>query len=599
MRGVSPLLDFRSLFETSPYPIVVFDRDSRSLLAVNDAACDHFGLARSELLGRELTTICPLGVESHPLHIEFDGRQASVVILSNDRAPPLEERLRASEERYRLLFDAIPLPIVVWDRATGRYLAVNDAGVRKYGWSRDEFLKLTVFDVRSHEEVERLKKEMVEIGAENFSAGVWTHRNRAGETFDVDVTTHAIEVAGRPARLAVIEDVTEQRRLEEQLRQSHKMEATGLLAGGVAHDFNNLLGVVLGSAELARRTSPSAIVRTYLDEIDAAAKRAAELTRKLLAFSRKQVLRLSPLDLGETIEEFLPLLRRVISEDIELAVHRPEEPLIVLADALQLEQVLLNLCTNARQAMPAGGRIVLELHRSTFDARRVAREPWASTGDYAEVRVVDTGIGMDEATRTRIFEPFFTTKKEGTGLGLAMVHGIVHQHRGFLHVDSRPGGGTTVRVLLPLGEGATVGVRKPLGGALARGDGEIILLAEDEPALRRLLARTLVELGYEVVAVENGEEALLAFEGRRGEIALAILDVVMPKLGGVQACKDMRVLEPGLKVLFMTGHAPESAQVSEFVTGGGHALLSKPFTLQELGRKVRETLDEPAPRTVA
>ncbi len=351
---------------------------------------------------------------------------------------------------------------------------------------------------------------------------------------------------------------------------------------------------MLGSAELARRELPSAGVRAYLDEIEAAANRAAELTRKLLAFSRKQVLRLCPLDLGETLEEFLPLLRRVISEDIELAVRRTAEPLTVLADALQLEQVLLNLCTNARQAMSSGGRIVLELHHSKFDVLRVAKEPWASIGDYAEVRVVDTGVGMDEATRIRIFEPFFSTKKEGTGLGLAMVHGIVHHHRGFLHVDSRPGGGTTVRVLLPLAAGVAGGTRKLAGAAPEHGDGQIILLAEDEPALRRLLGRTLVALGYEVIVAENGEEALVAFERRRGEIALVILDVVMPRLGGVQACKDMRALEPGLRVIFMTGHAPEFAQVSEFVTGGGHALLSKPFTLQELGRKVRETLDEPA-----
>jgi PAS domain S-box-containing protein len=512
--------------------------------------------------------------------------------VPNDREPALEERLRESEERYRLLFDAIPLPIVVWEGGTGRYLAVNDAAVKKYGWSHDEFLQLTIFDVRPPEEVERLKKEIEAVQNVNHFAGVWTHRNRAGQTFDADVTTHAVEFAGRPARLAVINDVTEKRRLEEQLRQSQKMEATGLLAGGVAHDFNNLLGVVIGAAELARRASPSAICRAYLDEIDAAATRAAELTRKLLAFSRKQVLKLRPLDLGATIGEFLPLLRRVISEDIELVVRGPEEPLAVLADALQLEQVLLNLCTNARQAMPAGGRIVFELCRTKFDAARVGREPWASLGEYAEVRVVDTGIGMDDATRSRIFEPFFSTRSEGTGLGLAMVHGIVHQHRGFLNVESRPGEGTTVRVLLPLAEASAIRERKRTSTAPTPGEGETILLAEDEPALRRLLASTLVELGYEVVVAEDGEEAVRAFEAGRARIALAILDVVMPRLGGLQACKRMRALEPGLKVIFMTGYAPESSQVSEFVTGGGLALLSKPFTLKELGRKVRATLDE-------
>ncbi len=572
----------------------MFDRDSQ-ILAANDAACRHFGLSRDELLGRDAAEMCHLDADSRPLRIEFDGKAASVVILGAGEAPALEERLREIEERYRLLFDAIPLPIVVWDGASGRYLAVNSAAISKYGWSRDEFLRMTIFDVRPPAEVERLKKELRTLQNRNFSAGVWTHLNRAGEAFQVDVTTHAVEFAGRPARLAVIDDVTERRQLEEQLRQSQKLEATGLLAGGVAHDFNNLLGVVMGAAELARRASPSIIGRTYLDEIDAAAKRGAELTRKLLAFSRKQLLTLRPLDLGETIEEFLPLLRRVISEDFELVVREPEEPLAVLADALQLEQVLLNLCTNARQAMLSGGKIILELRRSTFDAARVAREPWAAIGDYAELRVVDSGIGMDEATRARIFEPFFSTKSEGTGLGLAMVHGIVHQHRGFVQVESRPGEGTTVRVLLPIAEGVEVAERKRTSAAPTPGSGETILLAEDEPALRRLLASTLVELGYEVIVAENGEEAVRAFEARRDPIALAVLDVVMPRLGGLQACQRLRALDPRLKVIFMTGYAPDSSQVSEFVAGGLYALLTKPFTLKELGRKVRDTLDDSKP----
>ena len=572
----------------------MFDGDSQ-IIAANDAACEHFGLARDALLGREVTSVCRLGAAFRPVRVEFDGQPASVAILPCGRARPLEERLRESEERYKLLFDAIPLPIVVWEGATGRYLAVNDSAVKKYGWSRDEFLQMTIFDVRSPEDAARLKEEIKALHSQNFSAGVWTHLNRAGEAFDVDVTTHAVEFAGRSARLAVLDDVTERRRLEEQLRQSQKMEATGLLAGGVAHDFNNLLGVVIGATELARRTSPSLVGSAYLDEIDAAAKRGAELTRKLLAFSRKQVLKVRALDLGATIGEFVPLLRRVIREDIELVVRRPPQPLAVMADALQLEQVLLNLCTNARQAMPSGGRIVIDLRHSRFDARRVSREPWASIGDYAEVRVVDTGVGMDEATRARIFEPFFSTRSEGTGLGLAMVHGIVHQHRGFLHVESRPGEGTTVRVLLPLAKAAERDEPRRVSHTPMPGAGETILLAEDEPALRRLLASTLVELGYEVVVAENGEEAVRTFEARRGRIALAILDVVMPILGGLQACKRMRELEPGVKVIFMTGYAPESAQMSEFLTGGGHALLTKPFTLKELGRKVRDTLDEARP----
>ncbi len=506
----------------------------------------------------------------------------------------LSDELRFSEERYRLLFEAIPLPIFVFDAETFRYLAVNEAAIRRYGYSREELLQMTVLDIRPTEDIPRLKTTLANLDGNNLQTGVWRHRAHDGTIFEVEITTHALDFAGRPARLVVAQDVTERRRLEEQLRQSQKMEATGLLAGGVAHDFNNLLGVVLGATELARRASaagrPSA---PYLDEITAAAKRAAELTRKLLAFSRKQVLHTRPLDLGEAVEDFLQLLRRVIGEDVELVVKRSPEPLLVNADASQLEQVLLNLCTNARQAMPAGGKIVLETGLTRFDAAAVARQPWAAVGDWAEVRIVDTGVGMAPDTHARIFEPFFTTKSEGTGLGLAMVHGIVHQHRGLLHVDSRLGEGTTVRVFLPLlaeARPADEATKEPRSTE-TRGGRETLLVAEDEPALRKLLGATLGELGYEVLAAADGEEAARILESRKDVIALAILDVVMPRLGGVQAYERMRAMAPRLKVIFTTGYAPEHAQVSSIARRRGHAVLSKPFTLEELARKVRETLD--------
>jgi CheY-like chemotaxis protein len=242
--------------------------------------------------------------------------------------------------------------------------------------------------------------------------------------------------------------------------------------------------------------------------------------------------------------------------------------------------------------MPSGGRIELETRCTRFEPADLARTPWAVVGDFAEVRIVDTGVGMDAATRAHIFEPFFTTKGEGTGLGLAMVHGIVHQHRGLVHVESRPGQGTTVRVLLPLAADAAV-PRAPAASphAHVRGGRETVLVAEDEPALRGLLAVTLAELGYEVVTAEDGERAARAFEAGRGQIALAILDVVMPRLGGVQAYERMRAIDPRLKVIFTTGYAPQSAQVADVVARGGHALLGKPFSLVDLGRRVRETLD--------
>jgi hypothetical protein len=508
--------------------------------------------------------------------------------------PSVESALRESEERYRLLFEATPLPMFVFDAQTLRYLAVNDAALQKYGYSREELLAMTVLDIRPPEDVPRLKEILASIEPENINKGCWRHLKKDGTTFEVEITTHAVELDGRPARLVVASDITERRRVEEQLRQSQKMEATGLLAGGVAHDFNNLLGVVLGSGELARRAARSGHpVEPYLAEIDAAARRAADLTRKLLAFSRKQVLEVRTLDVGEMVDDFLMLLRRVIGEDVDLVVKRSPEALIVSADASQLEQVLLNLCTNARQSMPGGGRITLETRLARFDAADVQREPWAAVGDWAEVRIVDTGEGMDEATRARVFEPFFTTKQDGTGLGLALVHGIVHQHHGLVHLESRPSGGTTVHVYLPIAVEAVDAVRDaaPSNGVPICGGRETLLVAEDEPPLRGLLALTLSELGYHVITASDGEEAARTFAERRGRISLAILDVVMPLLGGVQAYERMRALDPALKVIFITGYAPQHAQVSRILENGGHALLHKPFALNDLGHKVRETLD--------
>jgi CheY-like chemotaxis protein len=305
------------------------------------------------------------------------------------------------------------------------------------------------------------------------------------------------------------------------------------------------------------------------------------------------VLKVRLLDLGEAVEDFASLLRRAIGEDVELAVRRAPERLVIEADASQLEQVVLNLCTNARQAVASGGRISIETSRVRFDEADVAREPWAAPGEWAELRVVDDGPGMDAATQARIFEPFFTTKAEGTGLGLAMVHGIVHQHRGLVHVDSRPGAGTVVRVCFPVASD----VAEPADGGAAddgpqvRGGRELLLVAEDEPALRRLLQSSLTSLGYEVILAPDGEEAATVFEAKRGGIALAILDVVMPRLGGLQAYARMRALDPSLRVVFITGYAPDQAQVAKTLARGGHKLLVKPFALADLARLVRERLD--------
>jgi PAS domain S-box-containing protein len=629
-----PSIDFRPLFEDNPNPIVVFDRETRELLAVNDAACRHFGYERDELLGRDISTLRPpedtdrmraeyavsratvpqdgpmqfpgtwrhqrkdgsvAAVEIWRLRIDFEGRPAVMAVIHDVSARrAAEQELRDSEERYRLLFEAAPVPIFVFDSESLRFLAFNEAAIRTYGYSRDELRSMTVLDIRPPEDSPQVRALIDQVDVGPPTTAVCRHRKRDGTVFDVELTRHAIQFGGRAARLVVASDVTERRRFEEQLRQSQKMEAAGLLAGGVAHDFNNLLGLVVAASELAKRAARAGRpVDGYLADIQGAAVRAGDLTRKLLAFSRKQVLRVRTLDLSDAVDDFVKLLQRIIGEDVELVVRRAPDPLPVSADASQLEQVLLNLCTNARQAMPSGGRIAIETRYTRFDRASMEREPWAAQGEWAEVRVVDDGVGMDASTCARIFEPFFTTKSEGTGLGLAMVHGIVHQHRGLLHVESRPGEGTTVRVCLPIADEADDEARdgERASEPPVPGGRETVLLAEDEAPLREMLTSTLIELGYDVVATRDGEEAERELRERRGAIALALLDVVMPRLSGLEAYVRMRALEPSLKVVFMTGYAPEHARVSDVVAHGGHALLAKPFALRDLGRVVRETLD--------
>ncbi len=372
--------------------------------------------------------------------------------------------------------------------------------------------------------------------------------------------------------------------LEEQLRHAQKMEAIGLLAGGISHDFNNLLNIILGYAELATRALPAGHpAAAHLDNITSACSRAAGLVRKILTFSRGQVLRVEPVDFGAVLREFSTLLTRVLGEDIELSVTAEDEVMIVDADRTQLEQILLNLCTNARQAMPHGGRLSL-------DARR-AHTGEAGLPPHVHLRVADTGHGIDEATMSRLWEPFFTTKSDGTGLGLSMVYGIVRQHGGVIRAESRVGHGSTFHVLLPLRQEPAAETPSPVAAGNVRGR-ETILLAEDEVLIRDLVKDSLGELGYTVLAAENGAEAVSLLAKDPDLIDLVILDVVMPKLSGPEALAHMLETKPGLKALFISGHAPESARLSAHLATTGRAFIPKPFLLETLAAKVREILDD-------
>ena len=628
---------------------------------------------------------------------------------------------RAAEEQYRLLFEASPQPMWVVDRETLRYLAANDAAVSHYGYSRDEFLSMTIRDLRPAEDIAAVEKatERNRPGLQNM--GIWRHLKKDGAVIHVDIATHALTFTGRSAWLvlahdvtdrvraeealtrselyfrslienaqdviAVIDpvgdilfaspaverilgsppeqfvgknafefihpedaagvqaalrravddpelpqtvlfrfrhangswrtldgigkllaaegspravvnlrDVTESRALEQQLRQAQKMEAIGRLAGGIAHDFNNILTAILGYGDLASSTlAPDSPLRANLEEIHHAAERAAGLTRQLLIFSRKQVLQPKILDLNAVVEGTERLLRRLIGEDVLLVTALTAGARPVRADPGQLEQVILNLAVNARDAMPRGGRLTIETANVGSDETWAEQHPGTPPGRYVLLAVSDSGTGMDEATKSRIFEPFFTTKEagKGTGLGLATVYGIVEQAGGRIEVDSEPGRGANFRIYLPSVEGVPVSASSGSSRRAVRGT-ETVLVVEDEDQVRRLITKTLRAFGHEVLEAAQPAEALRLCREHPKPIHLLLTDVVMPGMNGPDLAGQCRGLRADVKVIFMSGYTADAMPL-QGIDPGLH-FLSKPFTPSDLARKVREVLDAPESR---
>jgi PAS domain S-box-containing protein len=362
-----------------------------------------------------------------------------------------EKALQASEERYRLMFDSSPLPMWVYDKKTLTFLAVNEAAVRLYGYSREEFAIMTVAAIRLPEDLPRLLA--FTAGKPSFDEGnLWRHRKKDGSIITVEINAHDIQFEEKPARLVLANDVTERLRLEDQLRQAQKMEAVGRLARGVAHDFNNVLYVILTYAEmLLMDTKPGEPMRDDLEEIRKAGKRAADLTRQLVMFSRQQVLKPEVLDVSEVLTRMDEMLQRILGADVDLLCLPSSVPGRVFVDPDLLEQVIKNLVVNARDAMPSGGKLTIETDNVVLDEAYAREHVGVSPGPHVMLAVTDTGTGIDKATLSRIFEPFFTTKGvgKGTGLGLSTVLGIVEQSGGSVRVDSEPGKGTTFKVYLP------------------------------------------------------------------------------------------------------------------------------------------------------
>jgi PAS domain S-box-containing protein len=502
-----------------------------------------------------------------------------------------ERASRESEQRYRALFESNPFPMLVYDPQTLAILQANGAAVERYGYTRQEFLGMTLRDLRVPADLQALQEQADKLGTPaEPELHTSRHRTKDGTILEVEVTGRGVEFGGRRVRLVTIHDVTERKLLEEQFRQAQKMDAVGRLAGGVAHDFNNVLNVILGYAELTLRTMEEGDRRRRnLTEIRKAGDHAASLTRQLLAFGRGQVLQPRVLDLNVVVGEMDRMVRRMIGEDVDLVTSLAPELGRVKADPSQIGQVILNLAVNARDAMPSGGKLMIETADVELDGRA---QPGLPAGRYVMLAVTDTGCGMPHGVQEHIFEPFFTTKEKdkGTGLGLATVYGIVKQSGGGIAVQSEVDAGSTFRIYLPRVEARAESMPGAAAGAEPPGGSETILLVEDDPAVRGLTYEVLAESGYRVLQAASGPEAIALVESDATRIDLLLTDVVMPRMNGRDLARRLQEMRPGLATLYMSGYAP-GAIVHQGVLDPGLAFIAKPLRPADLIRKVREVLD--------
>lgn len=508
-----------------------------------------------------------------------------------------EARLQESEAHFRSLIDDAPYGIY---RVTldGQLLTVNPALVSMLGYSSADELKQRNLEkdiYRDPQVRQRLVKDYKLKGGFRALDAEWRRK---------DGSIIAVRMTGRPVLATdnsiayfevFAEDMTERRSLERQLVQSQKMEAIGRLAGGIAHDFNNLLSVILGHSEiLDQAMGNNSRYRKSVEATRQAAERAASLTMQLLAFSRKQVIAPTVIDLNACVADIQKLLARVIGEDIELSIKSQRGLGRVKADPGQLGQVLMNLAVNSRDAMPTGGKLAIETANADLDDTYVRQHLGAKPGPYVMLAVSDTGIGMDSHTLSRIFEPFFTTKElgKGTGLGLSMVYGIIKQNNGYIMAYSEPGRGTTFKIYFPRTDEGLSALQKPHAKVL--GGSETILVVEDEPTLRDLACILLEEAGYSVLEAADAEAALAIVKDPQRNIDLLLTDVVMPHLDGRELAAQVLALRPALKVLYMSGYT-DDVIVHRGVLQQGTMLVQKPFTKNTLLQKVRETLDSQVP----
>jgi two-component system, cell cycle sensor histidine kinase and response regulator CckA len=511
---------------------------------------------------------------------------------------PLGNALRDSEARYRRLFETAQDGILILDAKTGLITDVNPFLVNLLSYSREEVIGKALWDIGLFRDIEASKTAFRELQAKEYVRYEdLPLKTKGGRSINVEFVSNVYAVNGKKVIQCNVRDITARKhteRLEHQLRQAKKMEAVGELAGGMAHDFNNLLGVILGYCEILEGQMDLAETnRKMIVEIHNAGACAKDLTRNLLAFSRRQVLQPVFLDLNAVVGSVATMLNRMVGDDIELVSVLGCNLGTVKADPTQIQQVLMNLVVNARDAMPQGGKIIIETANVGIDETYAGQPASTTTGPYVMITVSDTGIGMDNEIQSRIFEPYFSTKEagKGTGLGLSTVYGIVKQSAGTIWVDSVQGHGTTFKIYLPRCKEAPAVIQEKKAAPL-RGGSETILLVDDAAPLRVLTRRLLEDCGYEVLDSGNGAEAIRLAGLHKGPLPLMITDMVMPGLSGPDLAKRLARVRPETRVLYTSGYI-DNAVVQPAVVGPYCAFLEKPFTRDALVSKVRELLDSP------
>jgi len=588
-------------------------------LYVSAGAARHGRRAPEELLGRTMMECYP-GIEQTEMFRALEGCMSSrrPAVMENEFTYPdgqrgwfevriqpsvegisvlsvdvsdrkrAEDALRTSEAHYRTILENIGDAVFI-TMPDGHYLDVNPRACEMTGYSRDELLRLSSADTYPPKD-----RAAAAARAGEVTAG----RSAVFERplLRKDGTVIIVEMSGRPLPdgrlLATMRDITERRNLEHQLRQAQKMEAVGRLAGGLAHDFNNVLTAVFGYTDLlSEELAPGSHAREDVEEIRRAAERAAALTRQLLAFSRQQVLDPIVLSVNDLIRNLDKMLRRLIGEDVDLRLNLAPDVGNVRADPGQVEQVIANLVVNARDAMPEGGKLLIETVNADLTEQYADMHRPVIAGAYVMIAVSDTGVGMDEATKARIFEPFFTTKEKGrgTGLGLSTVYGIVKQSGGYIWAYSEGGRGTTFKVYLPRVDAPAVRAAAPREAAALTGT-ETVLLAEDDLMLRPLAKTLLQKLGYTVLEAENPDQAVALAAAHPAPIHLLVADVVMPGASGRELARRLAGSRPDMKVLYVSGYT-DDAIVHHGMLEPGLNFLQKPFTPAALARKVRDVLD--------